>query len=96
MSTSPSTFSDPFFLEPLSDFVKQQVVELGLENEQEYYEGLALAEQQRKTVEFYEREIQKGLDSLNDGPFIQITPEYWEKMDQEIERRYLARQKETG
>ena len=59
--------------------MKQQVVELGLENEQEYYEGLALAEQQKKTIEFYEREIQKGLDSLNDGPFIEITPEYWKK-----------------
>jgi len=42
-------------------------------------------ERQRRITAYYEREIQRGLDS---GPPIPLTPEFWEKLNAEIEQAY--------
>jgi len=77
----------------LDEFVEQQVVEEGCADESEYFAKLAEAERQRKITAYYEREIQRGLDS---GPPIPLTPEFWDKLDAEIERAYHERRKEKS
>ena len=47
-------------------------------------------EQQRKITAYYEREIQKGLDS---GPPIPVTPEFWDELNAEIEQAYHEKRK---
>ena len=39
---------------------------------------------------YYEREIQKGLES---GPPIPVTPEFWEELNAEIEQAYHEKRK---
>ena len=39
-------------------------------------------ERQQKITAYYEREIQKGLES---GPPIPVTPEFWDKLNADIE-----------
>ena len=54
---------------------------------------LAEEERQRKITAYYEREIQKGLDS---GPPIPVTPEFWEKLREEARQRREARKASTA
>ena len=42
-------------------------------------------ERQQKITAYYEREIQKG---LNSGPPIPVTPEFWDELNAEIEQAY--------
>ena len=42
-------------------------------------------ERQQKITTYYEREIQKGLDS---GQSIPVTPEFWDELNAEIEQAY--------
>ena len=47
-------------------------------------------ERQRKITDYYEREIQKGLES---GPPIPVTPEFWDELNAEIEQAYHEKRK---
>ena len=47
-------------------------------------------ERQRKITAYYEREIQKGLES---GPPIPVTPEFWDELNAEIEQAYHEKRK---
>ena len=42
-------------------------------------------ERQQKITAYYEREIQKG---LNSGSPIPVTPEFWDELNAEIEQAY--------
>ena len=42
-------------------------------------------ERQQKITAYYEREIQKG---LNSGSPIPVTPEFWDELNTEIEQAY--------
>ena len=47
-------------------------------------------ERQRRITAYYEREIQKGLDS---GPPIPITPEFWDELNAEIKQAFHAKRR---
>ena len=49
---------------------------------------LSEEERQRRITAYYEREIQKGLDS---GPPIPMTPDFWDKLREEAHQRRAAR-----
>jgi len=74
----------------LSEFVEQQITEQGLADETEYFAKLAEDERQRRITAYYEREIQKGLES---GPPIPVTPEFWDELNAEIEQAYHEKRK---
>ena len=50
-------------------------------------------DRQRRITAYYEREIQKGLDS---GPSIPITPEFWDELNAEIEQAFHAKRREES
>jgi len=74
----------------LGEFVDQQVTEQGLADESEYFAKLAEEDRQRRITAYYEREIQKGLES---GPPIPVTPEFWDELNTEIEHAYHEKRK---
>jgi len=47
-------------------------------------------ERQRRITAYYEREIQKGLES---GSPIPVTPEFWDELNAEIEQAYHEKRK---
>jgi len=51
---------------------------------------VAEEERQRKITAYYEREIQKGLES---GPPIPVTPEFWDELNAKIEQTYREKRK---
>ena len=53
-------------------------------------QSLAEEERQRRITAYYEREIQKGLES---GPPIPVMPEFWDELNAEIEQAYHEKRK---
>ena len=89
-----STLTVPRILpQTLDEFVEQQVVEEGCADEAAYFAKLAEAERQRKITAYYEREIQRGFDS---GPPIPLTPDFWDKIREEVEQRLQSKQAEKS
>jgi len=79
--------------EPLQQFVQGRVVELGLDQPDQYFEQLLKEEQRRQLEEYYMEECRKGLES---GPSIPIMPGFWEDLANEIEREVYERKRKVA
>jgi Arc/MetJ-type ribon-helix-helix transcriptional regulator len=73
----------------LSDYVLRQVEEQGYGSADEYVGALIRAAQKDEFWRHLEKEFLIGLES---GPGIEVTPEYWQKMWERVERRHAMRQ----
>ena len=78
MSTIQITLS-----EPLQRFVVKQVVELGLDQPDQYFEQLLEGERRRKRDEYY---YQKCLEGIASGPTIPVTAGFWDDIADEVEQ----------
>lgn len=70
-------------------FVETQVQQGGYSTASEYLRELIRDAQKTRTAE--ERLEKLLLEGINSGPGIEVTPEFWERARQELERRIQAR-----
>ena len=69
--------------EPLQQFVLGRVTELGLDCPDKYFEQLLEEEQRRELDDYYMEKVREGLAS---GPPIRVTPGFWDRIADEVER----------
>jgi mRNA-degrading endonuclease RelE of RelBE toxin-antitoxin system len=72
-------------------FVNHQVAELGLSAPEEYFEKLVEEEQKKKIDEYYYEKCQEAIET---NQWTRWTPEYGQKLANEIELQYNERIKE--
>ena len=69
--------------EPLQQFVLGRVTELGLDGPDKYFEQLLEEERRRELDDYYMEKVREGLAS---GPPIRVTPGFWDRIADEVER----------
>ncbi len=74
--------------EDMKAFVETQVRAGGYSTASEYLRELIREAKKRVAEERLEKLL---LEGINSGPGIEVTPEFWERAHQELERRILAR-----
>jgi len=74
----------------LGDFVQRQAAERGIDA---YFETILYQRQREQALEQLEAELIKGIESGLGEP---ITPEYWQKVREEGQRRFEQRKKENA
>ncbi len=79
--------------EELKSWVESQVVAGGYGNTSEYIRELIRLDRKRKAEERLEALLLQGIESLDAGKGIEITPEYWEKKRLELIRRHMENAK---
>jgi len=77
--------------ESLDDFIRNEIEEFGLRDEQEYFERLARAEQKKKIQAYYERKLKEAIEQ---DAWIEATPEFYEKLLEGIKERHRSKQRE--
>ena len=77
--------------EPMREWVEAQIKAGRYGNLSEYVRELIRRDQKRVAEERLEALLLEGLDSLDAGKGIEITPEYWEKKRQDLIRRHNER-----
>jgi len=77
----------------LDDFIRCEIEELGLRDEQEYFERLAQAEHKRKVQAYYDAKLREAID---EDVWIPATPEFYEKLRAGIKERGQARRREKS
>jgi antitoxin ParD1/3/4 len=77
--------------EPMREWVEAQIKAGRYGNLSEYVRDLIRRDQKREAEERLEALLLKGLDSLDAGKGIEITPEFWEKKRQDLMRRHNER-----
>ena len=77
--------------EDLKTWIATQVAAGGYGNTSEYIRELVRLDRKHKSEERLEALLLEGLDSLDTGKGIEITPEFWEKKRQDIIRRHNER-----
>ncbi|MCC7142218.1 MAG: type II toxin-antitoxin system ParD family antitoxin [Candidatus Eisenbacteria bacterium] len=79
--------------EPMREWVESLLSAGEFGNLSEYVRHLIREDRKRRETEQLERLLLEGLDSLDSGRSIEITPEYWEKKRQALIARAEARAK---
>ena len=77
--------------EDLKIWIDTQVATGGYGNTSEYLRELLRLDRKRKSEERLESLLLEGLESLEAGKGIEITPEFWEKKRQDLIRRHNER-----
>ena len=77
--------------EPMREWVEAQIKAGRYGNLSEYVRELIRRDQKREAEERLETLLLEGLDSLDAGKGIEITPEFWEKKRQDLIRRHNER-----
>ena len=77
--------------EDLKTWIETQVATGGYGNTSEYIRELIRLDRKHKSEARLEALLLKGLDSLDGGKGIEITPEFWEKKRQDLIRRHNER-----
>ena len=78
----------------LDEFVKQQVAEQELADEDAYFEKLAEAQRQQKIWDYYEQEVLKAIESADRGEGTLIeTEEDWKKFWGRLDERRRERKR---
>jgi len=77
--------------EPMREWVEAQIKAGRYGNLSEYVRDLIRRDQKREAEERLEALLLEGLDSLDAGKGIEITPEFWEKKRQNLIRRHTER-----
>jgi len=83
MSTSTPLTAN-VLTQSLDEFVKQEIIERGFCGESEYYEKLAETEHRQRIGDYYEQEVKRSLES---GPPISDSPEFWDGIREEVRQR---------
>jgi antitoxin ParD1/3/4 len=76
----------------LEEYVGDQVQNGGFRTPSEYFGSLLLDDQKRKSEARLEALLLQG---LNSGPPVEITPEYWERKQQDFMTRLAATTNKT-
>ena len=77
----------------LDEFIRQEIGELGLRGEREYFERLARAEQRKKIHAYYDAKLREAVEQ---DVWIPATPEFYEKILAGIKERGEAKQREKS
>lgn len=77
--------------EPMREWVEAQIKQGRYGNLSEYVRDLIRHDQQRVADSRLEALLHEGLDSLEAGKGIELTPEYMEKKRQELNNRIRAK-----
>ena len=82
-----STVLEPELGESLDNFIRCEIEELGLRDEQEYFERLAQAEQKRKVQAYYDAKLREAID---EDVWIPATPDFYENILAGVKERSQA------
>ena len=89
MSTLAPPFAASILTQTLDEFIEQQIAEQGLADEAEYFAKLAEKERIQAIRDYYERECLKAVES---DTWIPYTPDFFDKIDEEIRQELQAQQ----
>jgi hypothetical protein len=73
----------------VDEFVEQEIAERGFSDKSEYFAKLAEEEHVRKIWAYYEKEVMNAIES---DTWIPYTPDFWDKIHEDIEQRLQAQQ----
>ena len=74
--------------EEMKTFVETQVQQGGYSTASEYLRELIRGAQKKESAQEHLEKLL--LEGINSGPGIEVTPEFWERAHQELERRIKA------
>ncbi len=77
--------------QPLKDFVEEQVRQGGFSTPSEYIRALLRDDQKRRAEEKLEALV---LEGLNSGDPVEVTPDFWKELREELAERLNKRKKQ--